>query len=287
MMCRVQTLGLALLLALHAAACGSDDEESALNDRERSSDAAPMLQACDPLKGEERPITLGKVIAIGRDGGGVLYVLVQPDEGDYQVFVSEHGVLQRHRVLGSGSGDSMWITVSVEAAPQFGLYVKLDTNGDATSMRRFDPADVVDKSQQPDGEDLDVLDESAIDDLELRNLAPGVAIEYLGTLEDGRRVLVVHPTDDYGYEDFRVFLGTPKKMLEREVKNVSRSKSGPTFIELTLDDKPATLDFEITWLGDHVEYGNSTLETDGDTLSITLEHDPDATAADGLKFFCR
>jgi len=253
-----------LLCTMPIAACAGDDDDSS-SDASQSASAA-RLRVCDPLRAETQPVMLGKVIAVGRDSDAVLYVLTQPDQGDYQVFVSEDDVLQRHRTLGSGSGDEMWISVSVEGDPAFGLYVTLDANGKTASMQRFDPAGVTDKNKVPEGEDLEVLSKSAIDDLELRNLPAGVAIEYFGTIEDGRDVLVVRPTDDWGYEDFRVFLGTPKNMLEREVMTVSRSKSGPTFIDLTLDGKPATLDFQISYLGDHVEFGDSADERRQDAV---------------------
>jgi hypothetical protein len=179
--------------------------------------------------------------------------------------------------------------VTVEADPLFGLYVNLDAAGKTASIRRFDPASVTDKSQEPDGDDLDVLDGSAIDDLELRNLPAEVTIEYLGAIEDGRRVLVVRPTDDWSYEDFRVFLGTPSNMIEREVQNVTRAKDGgSTRIELTLDDTPAQLDFPVVYTGgDTFEHGPSTLTSDGEMLSIALQDEPDSSAVDSLNFFCR
>src|SRR5204863_2322230 len=106
--------------------------------------------------------------------------------------------------------------------------------------------------------------------------------------EDSRRVLVVRPSDDWTYEDFRVFLGTPKNMLEREVQNVWRARDGgSTTIEFTLDAKPATLGFPIEHTDDAgFEPGPATLQSAGEMLSITLEHDPDASAVDGLKVFC-
>jgi hypothetical protein len=290
----LRTLAIAALLALPVVACAGEDDSEAVarccppvSDPEQSS--AAQLQACDPLNGAEQPVTLGKVLAVGRDDADVMYVLVDPGTGEYQVFVSEDGALQRHRVLGSGSGDELWVTVTVEADPQFGLYVNLDANGAAESMRRFDPAAVTDKGQEPDGDDLDVLDASAIDDLDLRNLPADITIEYLGMIEDGRRVLVVRPTDDWSYEDFRVFLGTPQQMIERDVQNVTRAKDGgSTRIELTLDDTPAELDFPVVYTGgDTFEHGPSTLTSASETLSIALQDQPDSSAVDGLNFRCR
>lgn len=289
----LRTLAIAALIALHVMACAGDDDSAAVprccpEESGPKQSSAEQLQSCDPLQADEQPIMLDNVIAVGRDDQGVLYVLDDPEDSDYQVFVSEHDALQRHRVLGSGSGDSMWISVSVEADPQFGLYVTLDASGEAASMRRFDSADVKDKSQEPEGDDLDLLDQSAIEDMKLRNLSPEVAIEYSGTIEDGRRVLVVRPNDDWSYEDFRVFLGTPQKMLEREVKSVLRAKDGgSTTIDFMLDGEPATLRFPVVNAGDHIEPGDSTLASDGETLSIALEKDPDPTTAGALKFFCR
>jgi len=116
-----------------------------------------------------------------------------------------------------------------------------------------------------------------------------VAVEYSGVLEDDRRVLVVRPEAEWDYEDFRVFLGPPDRLLELDVGEVVRAKDGgSTTIELSVDGEPGTLDFPVVSTDDGgFEHGPATLEQGGKRFAIELEVVADPTKFDELEFFCR
>jgi hypothetical protein len=115
-----------------------------------------------------------------------------------------------------------------------------------------------------------------------------LAVEYFGVLEDDRRVLVVRPEEDWDYEDFRVFLGSPERVLEYPVGNVARAKDGgSTTIELTLDGDPATLDFPIVSTEAGFEPGPAMLEHGNDRFAIELIRDPDPSELEEHDYFCR
>jgi hypothetical protein len=115
-----------------------------------------------------------------------------------------------------------------------------------------------------------------------------LAVEYFGRLEDDRRVLVVRPDQDWDYEDFRVFLGPPERVLEHPVANVARAKDGgSTTIALTIDGDPATLDFPIVSTDAGFEPGPAMLEQRNDRFAIELVRDPKPSELDELEYFCR
>src|SRR5690606_3436085 len=75
------------------------------------------LERCTPLDTQvSAPVELGHVVGIGRSEDGTLY-LVDEQESDFRVFVSDGDVLQRYVVDGSGEstqrdGTSVSVTVS-------------------------------------------------------------------------------------------------------------------------------------------------------------------------------
>lgn len=123
-------------------------------------------------------------------------------------------------------------------------------------------------------------------------LGSDVTIEYFGAIDGGQRVIVTRPDEDeLRYEDFRVFLGYRERMLERDVQSVRRERDGgSTTIELTLDGRPAMLDFPVVRVDAGVaprfEPGPATLELGDETLDIELLDDT-ANAQSQLVFFCR
>jgi len=271
----------ALSCVLPVYGCGDDD----------ASDAGPATgKACEPLTaGAPKPITLDVLIAAGKDADDVVYA-VDEHGGELRVFVSESGRLERRRVLGSGSGkqgDLAFYQLEVEGDPDFGLYIEAPAGGDAVMTK----TEAGDRKLEPDasvtGETLDPVTESELDALELTNLPDEVTVEYFAKLEDGRRVVVTRPTDDWTYDDFRVFVGEVDDVQEREVKSVTRARDGgSTTIELTLDGKPATLSFPIAFVDGGLEPGPATLELGGDTLDLELL-DMESSALGDLAFFCR
>jgi hypothetical protein len=248
--------------------------------------------ACDALSAPEQAIELGDVLAAGRAADGQVYVLSETDDGELLAFVSEDGVLQRRRVLGEGSGNEGSKTsrqATVEGAPAFTLYLETSADGVIVFVRTESEERIVSLDDIDAAEMLELLAEDELTDLEPSNLAPLVWIEYFGTLDDDRRVLVVRPADDWAFEDFRVFLGTPDRMLERDVGDVVRARDGgSTTIELTIDGEAAVLDFPIESTDDGgFGPGPAVLERGGERFAIELDAEPDRSELEDLEYFCR
>jgi hypothetical protein len=271
---------LPLVLLLLAACSNADDDEA---------DAHSGDTACNPLVGGEQPITLGEVLAVGRDADGVVYVLEQPpDSGELRAFVSDGSALQRHRVPGSGSGtqdDIAFYDVGVEADPEFKLYLEIPDNGEPTFSKL-----VTEERNSPgavaDGEELELLGEDALANFELQNLPPEVTVEYFGELVEGDLVVVTRPSDDWTYDDFRLFLGSPAQMRELDVESVTRGRDGgSTTIETEIAGAYMTLSFPVVSTNGTFEPGPWTYETNGQEMAIErIEPAPDAL--DPLAFFC-
>jgi len=279
-----------LLFALAALAggCGDDDGTRADAGAPDAGDADAGLTTCDVLAGIEKPIAPGEVLAVGRDAAGVVYVLDELD-GDVRAFVSEGQALRRHRVLGSGSGDLgdvAFYDVEVEADPPFTLYLEIPDVGEPTFTKIVVPGRNM-PDAAADGEELTLLGEDELAGFTLENLPPEVTVEYLGTLEDGRFIVVTRPTDDWTYEDFRVFVGQRERVLERQVQSVTRARDGgSTTIELSVDGEPTTLHFPVMLVNGEIVIGQATLEQGGEVQDIELL-EPEPAALDGLSFFCR
>jgi hypothetical protein len=245
--------------------------------------------ACDPLTAEERAIELGDVLAAGRGADGQVYVLSENEHGELLAFVSEEGVLQRRRVSGEGSsneGGTTTLTATVQDAPFFTLYLETAADGTVIFVRTESEERIVSADDVEAAEMLELIGEDELADFELRNLAPLVWIEYSGTLDDGRRVLVVRPADDWSFADFRVFLGTADRMLERDVREVSRTRDGKlTRIELTIDGEPAQLRVSRTSIDGEPERRLAVLEH-GERFAIELDLEPDRSELEDLDYFC-
>jgi hypothetical protein len=210
--------------------------------------AEPGTSACAPLAAAERPIELGEVIAVAEAADGTIYVADQVD-ADYRVFVANGAELVRAPVTGTGSltsaggetvllgfllGDVDWrlaIEIS-ESSTRVAL-------AQGTAERSFE--DVL-----AAGEELGVLDESAIADLPLRNLPGDIEIEYVARVETGEGLAVIRPREDWGYEDFRLFLGGAELLVEREVESVVRARDGgSTWIRFDFHGETAELSFPV------------------------------------------
>jgi len=132
-----------------------------------------------------------------------------------------------------------------------------------------------------EGETLGVRERGAVAGLAVRNLAGDVHTEYLAKLQDGQRLVVVRPEDDWQYLDFRLFLGTPERMEERTVLNVTRGRDGgTTTIWFTLDGLDAVAYFPTAFRPDET----ATLTAGSLVLPMTVET---GQAPEGLQFFCR
>jgi hypothetical protein len=242
-----------LLVALSLAACSSSPSDE--------------RHGCDPLAAAEQPITLGAILAIGKDSAGTLY-LVDQSGPDYRVFVSSQGSLFRQRIAGSGTGASLYVFHVSDHDPELTLEVSFE--GGTTRMGLvtgpFAGKTFVIGQQ---GEELTVVGDDAIAGMPLRNLPGTIYIEYVAQL-DQRVMVVTRPLDDWTYQDFRVFFGPLAGLLERHVSNVSRAKDGgSTSIVFDLDGAQATAWFPVVWTGTGVTPGQATLSVNGTTSDLT------------------
>jgi hypothetical protein len=226
---------------------------------------------CTPLASEPAaPIALGTVLGIGRHADGTIYVLDDRGSSDYRAFVSSGTVLNRKRVSGSGSGQETggaWYVASVPD-PTAPFLLKVDnTTGSLRMGVLRGPITDRDFVIGDAGDVLDVLTADAIAGMTVLDLANDPQVDYLAHLPDGRMLLVIRPSVDASYEDFRVFVGTADQMVERRVTRVERARDGgSTWIDFALDGGQATAFFPSPLTG-----GDATLTTDGATLTLATE----------------
>ena len=150
---------------------------------------------------------------------------------DYRVFMGSGLELRRKRVAGSSEfavAGGRAVTVSVtEAEPPFRLKVEM-TGGTSRMGVLRGMTDVRDFVIGQQGDVLAPLTVAEVQALQLHNLGGGVFVEYAAEIPDGRRLVVTRPQDDWGYEDFRLFLGPPERVEERKVSSVQRARDGGT-----------------------------------------------------------
>ncbi len=233
-------------------------------------------RACNPLDGTTEPITLAKVIGAGRHADGTIYVLDDGAPG-YRAFVSEAGALQRKKVGGSGSGPDWTVVSMTDANAPFSLKIE-SANGAPTRMGVF-RGELKDKTFDigVQGDVLELVDASAYASLELRNIPTGIYVEYDASASDGRRLVVTRPDVDWAYEDFRVFIGTRARMVERPVKNVSRGST--THVTFDVDG----VEHHATFASSMSSHTTATLTANGQQEGLVVNTtDPGA----GLSYFC-
>ena len=182
---------------------------------------------CNPLGSSAATIQLGTVIGAGKHADGTIYVADRLGD-DSRVFVSSGTTLQRRRIAGSGQLGSTAYVFTISDEPAFILKIEV-SSGSASRMGVIRGAFAgrdFEIGQQ--GDVLEVLPADAVAGMTVANLPGEVFVEYAASLPDGRHLVVVRPNDDWTYEDFRLFLGTPERMLERHVLSVSRGRDGGT-----------------------------------------------------------
>lgn len=268
--------GAVILALLLGCTGGGAPDGSSSSGAGRSPGSAREPQACSPLEGETQPITLDKVIGAGRHTDGTIYVL---DEGrpDYRAFVSEGSSLQRKKVAGSGSAPG-WVSVTVtDSNGPFALKVET-SNGVPTRMGVF-RGELKDKTFAigTEGDVLELVDASTYASLAVRNIPGTVNVEYDASTSDGRRIVVTRPEVDWSYEDFRVFFGTPERMVERPVRNVSRGSS--TYITFDVDG----VEHDAVFGSSLSPSITSTLTANGQRADLVVK---EAEPGVGLTYFC-
>jgi hypothetical protein len=262
---KVAVVTSALLLV---GACGGEDSTT--------------LERCTPLSTQaSAPIEFGEVVGIGRAEDGTLYA-IDEEGSDLRVFVSDGDVLQRYVVDGSGDltmGDTTSVIVTVVDL-DLSLKVAVDADGNVRMGALYQVTGERDFEIGEQGEELEVLDASDIKDVPLRNLPGDITLEYWAGTEDGHLLLVTRPSNDWAYEDFRLFFGPSERIGERRVTNVLRERDGGT----------TTIEFlaggsVIAYFPSPLRDADSTLSLGGEELTLTpLSSDPFAS---DLVFYCR
>ncbi len=244
------------------------------------------LAACPSWAGSVF-ITLGTILGVGKSPTtGTIYVVDQVG-ATQRVFVSSTEgavtptlVLKRQVVNGTGSGPDFLVLNS--NGPDAIVTVQIDTPAGQPKRMGVVQGILEDRKTMvigQDGEELTVLNDSDIAGLYLRNLPQSVTTEYAAATEDGRNILVVRPTYDWTYEDFRVFLGSAAKMTERGLVKVSRAKDGgSTKIVFDLDGSTATADFPVIRTDAGFGDGPATLTIDAQILPLARLSAPPANA---------
>lgn len=257
-------------------------------------DGGIALETCDPLAAREQPIALREVLAAGETSDGTIYVVDRPaggDDGEEHVFISHGDELRRVRVAGAGSvgtGDRSY-SFEVEADPGRLTIAIVIADGETRMAvapgEDFDRGGGVFNAIVAAGEELDVLDESAIAGMQLRNLPGEIYVEYFAETEDGIEIVVVRPEDDWSYKDFRVFHGLPNRMEEREVIEVLRARDGGTTdIEFVVDGVHYTAHFGVD-LATPDGLGPAYLDTNDERIDL-MRHDPDRASLRERTFLC-
>jgi hypothetical protein len=239
--------------------------------------AEPETSACEPLVAVEAPIELGTIIGMGEAGDGTVYLMdeVAPD---FRVFVSVGSELRRARVSGTSLLFDEGLETYLSTVEQGGTSFKMGVESSATATRiAIGPsAERSFEALVELGEELSVVPESVLDDFVLRNLPGDVEIEYIASVETGERLVVIRPTDDWTYDDFRLFIGETERLIERQITSVERARDGgSTWIRFDFAGEEAEVSFPRSLTG---TADPPTLTTGTGTYAVELLPPEDVTS---------
>jgi hypothetical protein len=234
-----------------------------------ASSSEGALVACNPFEGIEQPITLGAVLGVGRSAAGEVYAADHVDRGD-RVFKSADTRLIRRRVAGSGSGPDVYDFTVTDNDPPFTLQIDVGPSGPTAMGVVTGVLNAKTFTIGEQGETLELLPASALAAFTLQNLPPGVFLEYSAETADSRFLVVVRPTDDWSFDDFRVFFGPTDRVAQRHVEKVLRAlDGGSTTVSFDLDGASATASFPVVSDGQGIAPGPATLAIGTDTQALT------------------
>lgn len=246
------------------------------------------LTSCQPLAAETSAIELGNVIGAGQAADGTVYV-IDRNGSDLRGFVSEGGELYRQRVSGTGEvngadGETTVISLN-ELSPPLTLEVVTATGGST----RMGVAEGALKSKTfvigEEGEELTLLSADDVAALALHNYPAEILAEYVANVEDEKLLVVLRPRDFTSYDEFRVFFGTPERLEECPVQNVTRAHDGgSTEIDFSVNGDEAVAYFPIEFVDEKFTPGAPTLTIDDVGLDISLG---DSASAGEAGYFCR
>ena len=232
------------------------------------------LFACDPLADRPQPITLGQVIAAGKDATGTLYVISSssyPDDPDL-AFISTSAGLQRQRILGSGAGGSpdANFTVSLDEATPTRIVAK--RVGDMiVGIALVHDQDKTFYDQLPaSATQLTVVDPSTLSGMPVFNLPGQQELRAFGTGSDGSQLVVTFPRDDGTDADYRVYYGIGNVLTQRVVTMESQTLSSTLYLTFAVEG--GTIDATIAGPSIFVPVGTSSqLTTAKGVVPLTVD----------------
>jgi hypothetical protein len=260
-------VGLALAVTALLSACTSDT-------------TAPQNSACEPLQTSAPvQIQLTTVLGAGKDAHGTLYVAdtgTARSSGE-RVFISDGAGLRRVPVVGSGSqggGANADYALSFDDGTTRGTLIIHVAASKVTSMAlgAVDSGKGSLSDAGTSSEPLTVLDNASVTSLTVHDLKNAPFIEYVAHTASSDTLLVLRPTYDWSYDDFRVFFGPRAGLQEQKVQSVSRARDGgSTVIVFSVGDATYTAHFPVVSTGTTFMPGPATLDTGKATLPLTLD----------------
>jgi hypothetical protein len=254
------------------------------------------VSACDPLAPQALPITLEKILGVGKDESGTLYVADQTTDGSYtnRVFVSSGSTLYRKRVNGSGSSANDY-SFSYAADPlsdggaHYEALLVHEEDGHATAMA-LGPPDQKGFIGEPGAasETLTVVDASALQGFTVKNLPGDVAIVLFADDPSGETFLLTRPVDDATDSSYRLFYGPKDAVAERHITNISESLSDSFYIQFSVGPASYAVSSSIVYGGDAGILGRPggvTVQSDSSTESFPVTWPPPKTLS-GASFQC-
>lgn len=248
---------------------------------------------CNPLAA--KPIALGPVVGVGKDGAGTLYV-----DSSHGIFVADAGStdLVRQHVVGTGSSGTTEFLFTF-AAPDADLstarQLLLETTGSppmATAMALGPVTSKVFLDQSPAGTTaLTLVDASTVSGLAVVN-TPNV-ISYLADVANGDVILATVPmnvdaTSSNG--GLAIFYGPPTAVDQRPISAFEETLSGNGSVTFLVGGIPYVLTFGEVAAPDAGPLGTFALlgltPTGGDALTVTLRALTPAVLPPTLSFSC-
>lgn len=270
------------LLLVGCSSSGSSEPPREDANGKVSSESGAASVPCDPLAEVDKPTTLSNVLGIGRDAAGVIYVVDQPSGSDYRVFVSEPGALERRVVSGSGTTPDA-VTITVDDGKPSAFALKLERAGAVTTKMDVLHGELEAKDFQggaPGTESLAIVGADAIASLAVKNLPNTVSVLFDATTATSERLVVTRAALDTRYEDARVFVGVPSKMVEAKVTNASGGSA--TYLTFESGGVTRTAVFPAPPPIGSAD-AKPSLSTGSATTTLTLTTPPNAA---GMSFLC-
>ncbi len=264
-------------------------------------DSEQVLSQCNPLKEKNREIVLNNVLAIGRDASGIVYLLDDPGDGEYMIFVSDEDILYRKVNLGGNQDDLRGIGTFHNLEFRDGIVEStliIEIYGNGQTKMGLVKDDYLEGRIEDLGDQvevLEVLDESVIEHMKVEDLPGIIGVEYFAEMDDGKLIVVTEPEHDFGGDyDFILFYGTKDNMEQKEVTSASRaSDGGSTSIDFVVDDDIATIRFPFYMIEDDeepieepVERVSAELELNGEKI-LGIRHPAEELDINSYNFMCR